>query len=55
MHDHIFGPFAFAEKETINVTIFLDVLESPSPQVHDLPCAGDICLQLDSAAPHYMM
>jgi hypothetical protein len=31
MHDHIFGLFAFAEKETINVMIFLDVLESSPP------------------------
>ena len=31
MHDHIFGLFAFAEKETINVMTFLDVLESPPP------------------------
>ena len=41
MHNHIFGLFAFAEKETINVMIFLDVLESPPFQVHDLPNAGD--------------
>jgi hypothetical protein len=55
-HDRIFGLFAFAEKETINVMKFLDVLEAPPhPQVHDLPNAGDICLQLDSAPPHYMM
>ena len=32
MHDHIFGLFAFAEKETINGMIFLDVLESPPPK-----------------------
>jgi len=29
IHNRIFGLFAFAEKETINVMIFLDVHESP--------------------------
>ena len=40
MHDHIFGLFTIVEKETINVMIFLDVLEFPPSQVHDLPNAG---------------
>lgn len=53
MHDHIFGPFVFAEN-TINGRMFLDMLELfLFPQVDDLPNAGDIYLQLDTVPPHY--
>ena len=53
-HDHMFGPFVFAEKKTINGRVFLDTLELfLFPPVDDLPNAGDICLQMDGVPSHY--